>query len=288
MKRLMILGHSGFLGQWSVASLRDRPAFDLILPDRADWDLLDPASLRRLMETHRPDLVINLAAKAHVGSDTEGLYAVNARGQLNLLEVLAATGFSGHHLFVSTANVYGAADNDFLTENTRPLPLNHYSCAKLLAEHYCAMMAHDVATTIIRPFSVIGRGQAASFLLPKLVHHFATRAPVLELGNSDVRRDFIDVRDFCRMLTCVLKADALPPIINLSNAEVASIDEILEILGHLSGHRPDIRINPAFVRVRDIHYQCGDNSMIKSLGYRRKFTIEQTLEWLLKGGNSGE
>ncbi|PTX57733.1 nucleoside-diphosphate-sugar epimerase [Litoreibacter ponti] len=278
MKKALFLGASGFLGQWMQAYLRDK--YDLSIPQRKTWDLTDKASLRALIDETSPEIVLNFAALSHTGSATEDLYRINAQGHLNLLEALSESAFSGRLYFVSTANVYGAAPQNPLSETDRPLPLNHYSCAKLLAEHYCAMMAGDVDTVIIRPFSIIGVGQAETFLLPKLIRNFVAKSEIIELGNLGVERDFIDVRDFCAMMEAVLAADAPPPLINFANAEVVSIQTILDMLGEISAHRPEIRINPDFIRARDILYQRGDNSLIRSLGYARKYSMEDTLHWL--------
>lgn len=280
MRRVMILGGTGFLGGLLTRALQDSPDFDPILPDRALWDICDGASLDRVLRDARADVVINMAAISSTGASSDTVYAVNAQGQLNLLEALVRTGFAGRHIFFSSSNIYGAANGGPLDENTRPLPLNHYSCAKLLAEHYCAMFTPEVQTTIVRPFSVIGAGQKPYFLLPKLARHFALRLPEIELGNLDVAKDFVDARDLVAMMLCLLRAEAPPPLVNLCNGEAVSLNRLLELFSGISDHTPRITVNPAFIRAKDIPYQCGDPGLIRALGHVRGFTIAQTLRWL--------
>ena len=280
MKRVLIFGGTGFLGCVLTAALEAAPEFLPILPERARWDIRDGASLDRILGGTEPDIVLNMAAISSTGVSPDKVYAVNAQGALNLLEALIRAGFNGRHIFFSSSNIYGAANGGPLHEDMRPLPLNHYSCAKLLAEHYCAMYAQEVQTTILRPFSVIGAGQKPYFLLPKLARHFADRLPAIELGNLDVAKDFVDARDFAAMMLCVLRAEAPPAMINLCNGETTSLNRLLEIFREASGHDPKITVNPDFIRLKDILYQRGDPGLIRSLGYTRRYPIAETVRWI--------
>lgn len=280
MKKVLILGATGFLGAHIIARFRTENQEQLILPARDQWDLRDRNSLVQLIKDERPDTVINLAAISSTLADQEALYEINAFGVLNLLEALKECEFSGRLIQFSSSNIYGGVRDKLINENIRPLPLNHYSCAKLLAENFCSMFSDDIDAVIVRPFSIIGRGQKASFLLPKLADHFARKAAEIELGNLKVARDFVDARDLAEMIVLIARAASVPPVINLSNGGTVSLDQLLDIFGEISGHTPKILINPDYIRARDITYQCGDNAVVKSLGYRQKNSITDTVRWI--------
>lgn len=282
MKQVLILGGTGFLGTLLTQALRDAPDFTPILPDRARWDICKPATLDAVLADSKPDIVINMAAISSTGASADAVYGVNAQGALNLIEALIRADFSGRHIFFSSSNVYGAADSRTqpLFEDARPLPLNHYSCAKLLAEHYCAMYALELKTTILRPFSIIGAGQKPYFLLPKLARHFAQGLPEIELGNLDVAKDFVDARDLVAMLLAVLRADTPPPLVNLCNGQAVTLNALLDLFRDISGHDPKITVNPDFVRSKDILYQCGDPGRIHALGYTRRYPVAETVRWI--------
>lgn len=281
MIRLLILGGNGFLGKWIGKTFNNQSGYEVLLPERNDYDLLDQESLTTLIKNLTPDTVINLAGKSHVQDSVGELYAVNAEGQLNLLKALSSAKFSGNNFYISSSNIYGSNNENPLQETTAPKPVNHYGCSKLLGEHFCWMMSEEVQTTIIRLFSVIGPGQSDSFLIPKLVDHFVQKRPVLELGNTNVSRDFIDVRDFCNMMLTLLGSKNPPEVLNFANQTQVSLYEILQILEQRTNHSPEIKINPQYVRKNEIRSQCGDNNLLRGLGYVQEHTIAQTIDMIL-------
>lgn len=280
MKRILLLGATGFLGKHIIARFQAESQERLILPARGLWDLRDRESLVQLIKKEQPDTVINLAAISSTLADQDALYDINAFGVLNLLEAMKKCGFGGRFIQFSSSNIYGGVQDKRIKENIRPLPLNHYSCAKLLAENFCSMFSDEIDAVVVRPFSIIGRGQKASFLLPKLAEHFARKAPKIELGNLKVARDFVDARDLAEMIVLIVRAPSVPPIINLSNGRTVSLDQLLDVFSQISGYTPKILINPDFIRARDITYQCGDATVMKSLGYIQKHSIKDTVRWI--------
>jgi GDP-L-fucose synthase len=61
-KRVLVTGGSGFLGRHVMDRLRQRRCAALVAPSRRECDLTNDIAIARLLEEHRPDVVIHLAA----------------------------------------------------------------------------------------------------------------------------------------------------------------------------------------------------------------------------------
>ena len=71
-QRLVVTGGAGFLGRHVVEGVRSRGAAFVLAPRKKDYDLVDRAACRRLLEDARPDVVIHLAARGGgIGANQE-------------------------------------------------------------------------------------------------------------------------------------------------------------------------------------------------------------------------
>jgi nucleoside-diphosphate-sugar epimerase len=283
-RRCLIIGAGGFLGSQLRRDLASNAAIDLTAVDRSALDLRKPAQVRELVTSVRPDVIVNLAGRSSPASeDVTELYEVNAFGHLHILEAAAALEPKPRIVLASSAQLYGPALKSKATEATSLNPVSHYGLSKALAEKYCDLFADGATTVTARIYNAIGQGQSTRFLIPKVIHAFRTRSAELEIGSTDVERDYIDARDLSAMWQLVMFVDDPPNIVNFSNGETATLIDIIARLERMTGHRVKLVASQANFRKNDIPFQCGDNSIIRNLGYVRRYSLDDTLKWMLDG-----
>jgi len=290
--RVLLTGGSGFTGRYVVEALA-AAGHEPVDAEAAvsGFDLTQPDSVATALEVVRPEAVVHLAARSFVGdSDATGFYAVNAVGTTNLLDAIVRSARVLQRIVIaSSANVYGNAMVEPITEATPPAPVNHYAASKLAMEALVRGYADRLPIVMTRPFNYTGVGQGAHFLVPKLVAHFAQRRAFVDLGNIDVVRDFSDVRMVAQAYVRLLTAQVPGGVTNLCSGVGRSLRWILDQLQQLSGHEIEVRVNPAFVRASEVHRLIGSSSTMEAaLGVLPYRDFRQTLAWMLDASASSK
>jgi len=185
-------------------------------------------------------------------------------------------------LLASSANVYGNSTAGVIDESVTPSPSNDYAVSKLAMEYLARTWASQLPITIVRPFNYTGVGQSESFLLPKIVAHFKRRAPVLELGNLDVERDFSDVRTIVACYRQLLDAKVAGGLFNVCSGHGHLLRDVLRMATDATGHMPEIVVNPAFARSNEVHKLVGSRRALEAvIGPVTGPNLAETLHWML-------
>ena len=261
--RILLTGADGFTGRFfsaqAVASGYE------VLPLLAD--LTDCDALQKQVLQNAPDVVVHLAAISFVGhADDNAFYAVNVVGTTNLLAALAALPKRPRQvLLASSANIYGNSEASPITEDQPPAPVNHYAMSKLAMEHMARTYADRLPLVITRPFNYTGPGQDLNFVIPKLVEHFARRAPSISLGNLQVEREFNDVRMVCRAYLQLLQHGEPDQTYNVCSGRPYALQYVIDELTRITGHHIKVEVNPAFVRANEVHRLCGSPAKLQAL-----------------------
>jgi nucleoside-diphosphate-sugar epimerase len=216
-------------------------------------------------------------------ADDTAFYGVNVVGTMNLMAGLAALPVKPTKvLLASSANVYGNCDASPITEGQPAAPVNHYAMSKLAMEHMARTYLDRLPVVFSRPFNYTGHGQAPNFLIPKLVSHFAQRAPAIELGNLHVEREFNDVRMVCNAYLALLAHGVPGEVYNVCSGQPYTLQHVIEMLSGITGHTMDMRVNPAFVRANEVHRLCGSPHKLRScVGDLPAYGLADTLQWML-------
>ncbi|MET3761220.1 GDP-mannose 4,6-dehydratase [Sphingomonas sp. UYEF23] len=294
----LVTGINGFTGVYMADRLRDaghvvhglvRDA-DQAAQNAADvlhtCDLLDRARMSQVIAGIRPDYVVHLAGIAFVAhGDLEEMYRTNVLGTRALLEASATAAAPPRAVLVaSSANVYGNASEGTLSEDAPVRPANDYAISKVAVEHLAAIYAPRLPVIVARPFNYTGVGQSDAFLIPKIVGYIKRRAPVMELGNLDVARDFSDVRAVVdAYLRLIETPAAVGETFNVCSGTAVSLREVVAQACRIAGREIDVQVNPAFVRANEVKLLKGSREKLQRvIGPLAMPPLEETLRWMIE------
>lgn len=302
--KILLTGARGFVGTHMRATLaRTFPDAETIamcaVHDAGEGfvavDLLDADGVDRAVGAAAPDVVIHLAGQASVARtahDNGGTFAVNLGGSLNLALALARHVPAATLLFASSSEVYGASFlTGRVTEASPLLPMNAYAKSKRLAEEmFAAVLPPSARLIVTRPFNHTGVGQREDFVMPSFAGQVARietgqQQPRLMVGNIDVRRHILDVRDVVAAYVALLEASpSLPSRLtcNVASDEACPLRIHVETLQALSRVPFEIEVDPARLRRADVPVAEGDSALLRGLtGWAPRHEPGDTLRDLL-------
>lgn len=299
MTTLLVTGLSGFVGGHLQHAIARSETWQLLAAK--PHNLLDPASLDAWLQAGVPDAVIHLAGQTFVPAafkDPAHTLQVNLLGTLNLLQALKRAGFSGTFLFVSSGDVYGQVAEAALpiSETLAPKPRNPYAVSKVAAELLCQQWgyAEGWRMLIARPFNHIGPGQAASFVVPSMAQQLVgagsgAQRLTLEVGDIDVTRDFLDVRDVISAYFALLEHGRSGEIYNVCSGVERTVRELILQMARLTGVSVELVQDPSRLRPADQRRVVGSAEKLqKDTGWKPGISITETLQSVLSDWEARE
>jgi GDP-4-dehydro-6-deoxy-D-mannose reductase len=296
---LLILGAGGFAGRHFVeAAIASR--FEIVPTSRrgdathASCDLLDPASIAKVVQSAAPTAIVNLAGAASAAKsfrDPSRAFQVNCVGVLNLLDAVAHHAAESHVLCVSSGDVYGDVDERELpAREPYPLrPLSPYATSKAAMELICDQYARTAGLriAIVRAFNHTGPGQSPAFAASSFARQiaFAERAGAaavtLKTGNLDLVRDFSDVRDIVRAYLQIAEAE-LTGVFNACSARGTALISLVDSLRAATGLSVHVQIDQERLRPGEVPVLYGSGERLQEqIGWSAEIPISRTLADLL-------
>lgn len=254
--RILITGAAGFVAPYIADALRAvapdhcevvltaRKADRTIIPDACNLDIEDADAVRHCIQSVVPTHVIHLAAVSSpptAGADPDLAWRVNVGGTLNIARAIVDLTPNCTLLFAGSGQVYGetAKLDRAMTEADVLAPVSDYAVTKAAADLALGALAtRGLRCVRFRPFNHTGVGQTEDFVLPSFAAQIARievgqSPPIIKVGNLDVERDFLDVRDVADAYAlAVMRSDGIAPgtILNIASGRPQRIGELLEAL----------------------------------------------------------
>ena len=306
--KLLVTGGAGYIGA-HVVRLAEQAGHEVVVVDNfstglsqrvqcevVSLQLASPdaqSELSALMQKHRFDAVIHLAARKQVGESVEipeQYFLDNLGGLGNLLIAMRENDL--HKLvFSSSAATYGIPDVETVSEDYPGKPINPYGQTKLIGEWMVANAAvWGLKGVNLRYFNVAGcefpdlADTAELNLIPIAIAQLKRGDNPIVFGNDyptpdgSCIRDYVHVGDLARahlMAVDYLDADTREyATFNVGSGSGASVLEVLDALK--SASRIDFVLEIKARRAGDPPRLVADTTRIeKVFGFKAEHDLEQ-------------
>lgn len=329
--KIAVTGGAGFIGSALIRYLISETANEVVNIDKLTYagnlesllpvsedkryafekvDICDASEISRVLTTHKPDIVMHLAAESHVDRSIDGpaeFIQTNILGTYVLLDEcrkywLSLEGdknsaFRFHH--ISTDEVYGdLEDGEFFYETTSYAPSSPYSASKASSDHLVRAWnrTYGLPVVVTNCSNNYGPYHFPEKLIPLMILNALEGKSLPVYGDGCQVRDWLYVEDHAKALFKVASDGQIGETYNIGgynekkNIEVVSI--ICELLEELVPEKPNgissYKDLITYVKDRpghDVRYAIDASKITRELGWKPHETFEsgmrKTVQWYL-------
>ena len=247
MKKVLVIGSSGFIGRELMRQLASLNKFEVLEFNSKEGRIEEEDCFANL-DGSTISHVFHLAGKTFVPESWEvpqKFVKVNTFGTQNVLEFCRQ--FNLPITYVS-AYVYGIPESLPIKESDIPQPNNPYALSKFMGEELCRFYAryYNLKTCILRPFNVYGFEQPDHFLIPILFKQALDDATDKIVAQVlEPKRDFVHVTDVAKAIIKTVdflssSDNSISETFNIGTGESFSVKEVAQFVQKVVGSQKEI------------------------------------------------
>ncbi len=312
MKRILVTGVAGFIGSFVAKLLMEKgyevigldninTYYDPVLKEKrlemlkgmsgfafVKGDIENFSFVDTLLKEEKPDVIINLAARAGVRYSMENPFVyvtTNTLGTLNLLEGARRSGIN-KFVLASTSSLYAGEEMPFSETLSVNKPISVYAATKKGAEaiSYSYHYLYGIDVTILRYFTVYGPLGRPDMSVFRFIKWIDEGLPLILYGDGSQMRDFTYVEDIAEGTVRGMK-DVGYEIINLGGNKPYKISFMIRLIERYLGKKAKIEYRP--FHKADLKATWADiGKATKLLGWTPTVPLEEgikrTVEWYVK------
>ena len=292
MANWLVTGGTGFLGRHVLRSLAGTSGVEAVaLGRRFPWgwgprafvtaDLEQPETVARAIRAVRPEVVIHAAGRTPPGTDDD-FDRVNTRATLSLIKALADVDRPVRVVLIGSAAELGPVPETELPvgEDYPCRPADAYAWSKCLANCRGLLAKPPLEVVVARVFNPVGPGLPAKQALGAFAARLldGSTGPMV-VGDLDVRRDFVDVRDVARAVVALAVHGRSGRVYHVGTGASHRVGDGLDHFIRRSGRSVDVRINMNLVANAGPRDSRADvRRVVADTGWRPSIAWEQSLD----------
>lgn len=318
MKRVLVTGASGFIGQAAAVALRGHADEIHTVHHKARQmsdsrnhtaDLLDPQQVDRLLERVKPTHLLHFAWYAEHGKYwTSPLNLDWVTASLRLFQRFAENGgqravFAGtcaEYDWSAPTPVLGYSEEpdrrarhadpanitnvpaQSLNEDASPSnPSTLYGVCKNSLRQIIDKFAAQTGVTVAwgRIFFLYGPGEHPNRLIPSILHPLLNNQPAIVRSGGHVR-NLMHVDDVAAAFVHVLNSN-ITGIVNIAHPQAVTLGDAARLLGELTGKQHLLRIEQAPATKENPLVLTADVGKLTSIGFTPRYSLRDGLSALL-------
>jgi len=296
--RLLITGGLGFIGSHLVESFSKKNHDIMILTktlskksnipkiNKKKIDVTNFPKVGKIIENFRPNMIIHLAGNtSHSKSFEKPLQDVdsNTKTTLFMLEKIKQLKITCRFILGSTFIVIGKPTKLPVNERTPCNPTTIYGTNRLASEHLCRIY-HDLYGIKTNIFRITNSYGPREQIIPNknainfLIHKAFNKEKISIYNKGKFFRDLIYVDDVITGINTIIKKGKSGELYWISSGKKIWFKKFAEILQEFTNCEIDYPQTPNYTKKVDVGNFVVDNSKLKKLGWKPKFTINEGIK----------
>ena len=301
--KIYIAGHKGMVGSSCWRFLKKKGYTNLLGVNSNDLDLRIQKDVYDFLQQHRPDVIIDAAAKVGgILANKNYPYQFlmdNMLIQNNLINAAHKLGTS-KFIFLGSSCIYPKLarqpikEKHLLTASLEPTN-EWYAVAKITGVKLCEAIRHQFGKDFVSlmPTNLYGPHDnfdlISSHVLPAMIRKFhearlANNAPVILWGSGTPLREFLHVDDLARAVAYALNNTFPDHLYNVGSSKEISIKDLALMVQSITAHKGVIHWDSS--KPDGTPRKLMDSSKMLSLGWKPTYDlnngIAHTYSWFLK------
>ena len=297
--KILILGASGFIGSnltkhllkknYEVygtsrkkINLKKKNFYNIILDVKKKKDF-------NKLSKKKFNFIVYLAAFTRPSSSIskkKEVFNTNIEGLRNTINYFKRSTPKSKFIFISSSAVYEGLKikKNIIEKYNLPMQKTPYGISKYRSEKLLFKLCKNNKIIIVRPFAIIGadkKKDVCSDIINQFISSKNYTNVNIKLGNTKAVRDFIYIEDFVSAIYLLLTKGSNKEIYNLCSSKGTKIKTLCKKISKIFKKKFKMTNYSNLKRSIDTNILVGNNKKIKSLGWRPKYNLEDSLKKII-------